>query len=276
MTGLKRQEQQRSLWVIKIGGSIISTRDDPNYLNLENVRLAARCLKKLAHPLIIVHGTGYLSKSFARNNQFLNRKILAKKKQIVNNCLLMLREIHLAVLKIFVNEGIHTISISPFTFYRYRSGLTELLHPEILQELLLNGYVPLIHGDLILDKQGNFRICSSDDLAASVIREFPADKLLFAADVPGVYPQDPRKFPHNKPFDSLDTHTLKKLSQLPDDDNDVSGAMPAKLKAINQAIEYFRECYIFDGRSPMAWNSLILLKKSAGTLILGKLLKHEE
>ena len=276
MTGLKRQEQRRSLWVIKIGGSIISTRDDPNYLNLENVRLAARCLKKLPHPLIIVHGTGYLSKSFARNNRVLNRKIEAKKKQIVNNCLLMLREIHLAVLKIFINEGIHAISISPFTFYRYRRGLTELLHPEVLQELLLSGYVPLIHGDLILDKQGDFRICSSDDLAASVIRRFPADKLLFAADVPGVYPRDPRKFPDNKPFDSLDTHTLKKLSQLPDDDNDVSGAMPAKLKAINRAIEYFRECYIFDGRSPGAWNALILLKKSAGTLILGKLPEHEE
>lgn len=133
----------------------------------------------------------------------------------------------------------------------------------------MRGFVPLIHGDLILDENGDFQVCSSDRLSATILKQFPAEQLLFATDVGGVYSKDPKRFPQSKPFDLLNQPALKKLAQLPDDFFDVSGAMPAKIKSIMQVTEHFHKCYIFDGFSPASWHSLICLEEHAGTLITG-------
>ena len=257
------------LWIVKIGGSIISTADEQNQFNEPTLKLIASSLRALEHSLIIVHGTGYMSKEFARHNQILHGKIEARKKQTVTQCLLMLRNIHFTVLRIFVKAGIPAISISPFAFCELRQGQIKILHAELLRTVLRRGFVPILHGDLIVNPRGDFTVCSSDALIAALARQFPADRLLFATDVAGVFRKDPKQFPGSECFECLSPNTLKRLAQLPNDRNDVSGAMPAKLKAIQQVTNYFHHCYIFDGRLPESWHTLIHLKKRAGTLILG-------
>lgn len=268
MAGNKIQKTTK-LWIVKIGGSIISTEYSKSDFNEQTIRLIASHLKLLPEPLIIVHGTGYISKTFAQENHFLNGKIEAHRKETVTHCLLMLREIHFAVLRFLVQGGIKAVSISPLTFCELRNGRIRIIDPSILQIILKQGFVPLIHGDLIIDKLGNFMICSSDAIITELIMHFPAEKLLFATDVPGVYLKDPKKFPNSKLFNRLSYKTLNMLAMLPDDHNDVSGAMPAKLKAIQQVTDYFNECFIFDGFSPESWHNLIHLNKHTGTFIEG-------
>jgi isopentenyl phosphate kinase len=258
-----------SLWIVKLGGSIISTEHSQDLFNKETLKLVAGYLKNLDRPLIVVHGTGYISKEFARRHQMLNGKIEGRRKQTVTDCLLMLREIHFSVLSTFVEEGIRAISISPFSFCASRDGTIELLYPELLRRVLRGGFVPLLHGDLIVDKRGDYLVCSSDALVASLAKQLSADKLLFATDVPGVHREDPKKSPDSECFDYLSPDALRMLAQLPNDGNDVSGAMPAKLRAIQQVTDYFRECYIFEGRLPESWHKLIHLEEPTGTLISG-------
>lgn len=258
-------------WLVKIGGCILTGHKDRYRFDEDNLGTIARHLKSLQVPLVLIHGTGFISKSFARKHRITRRRIPAADLRTAAECLTMLREIHYTVLRSFVRQGIPAVSISPFTACRYRQGRLEFLQPQLLAGLLQDGYVPLIHGDLIKGKDGDFHICSSDDLAAAMIKRFPVDKLLLATDVPGIYPENPSDNGKGGPIGVLDPETLSRIAQLPDDSRDVSGGMPAKLKAIRGVTGFFRECHIFNGRSMGAWQDLIHDRKPPGTVIYGQL-----
>ena len=260
------------LWIVKIGGSVFSTEKEQGLLDSQLLGIIAGYLDDVrqSHSLIVVHGTGYISKEFARANHILHGKIEAHRRQVVANCLHMLRNIHSTVLCALVDAGMPIVPLSPLTFCELRSGQAEITRPELLRSVLRGGFVPLLHGDLVVDKRGDFLVCSSDALVEGLIRLFPAEKLLFATDVPGVYLQDPKRFPGGEPIDDLSWQELDRLAGQPDDAEDVSGALPAKLKIIRRATDGFRDCYVFDGRSPSAWDALVHRNERAGTLIRGQ------
>jgi isopentenyl phosphate kinase len=263
------------LWVIKVGGSIISCESGANFFNDQVIRRIVGFIKSLEEPVIVTHGTGFISKEFARNRPIINRRIERYHTKTTSECLLMLREINLHMLRLFIDAGIPAVSLSPFTYCEFSDGRLNIRQPEIIKYLLTNHYVPLIHGDLALDCHHEFCICSSDSLLCSIVRYFPADTILFATDVAGIYPRDPGIFPGEEKIGVLDRAALKILIREPDSRDDVSGGMPAKLKEIAQVLDCFRHCYIFDGTIPDEWHRLIHLRKHAGTYIRGNLDKGE-
>jgi isopentenyl phosphate kinase len=258
------------LWLLKIGGSIISTNTSTKNINVRLLRQIAIHLKT-KRPLIIVHGTGYESKEFARTNRILKGVIASRQQQTALQCLAMLRRIHFRVLKVLTEEGLRVVSLSPFAFCAYRHGRIKILNVQFLRLMVEEGFVPLIHGDLVIDEVGTLHVCSSDDLIACLASEFPTDRLMFATDVNGVFPKDPKRFAFQEHYDFLTLRMLGTLSRAANDQNDVSGAMPAKLKAIRKVTRYFNRCYIFNGNSRRAWHALFNQKKDTGTLIRGTL-----
>ncbi|KAJ3084047.1 hypothetical protein HK102_000779 [Quaeritorhiza haematococci] len=60
--------------------------------------------------------------------------------------------------------------------------------------LLTEGYLPVLHGDVLTDPVRNSRIVSGDDILRSLAFAFNPERCVFVTDVEGVYTGDPKKF----------------------------------------------------------------------------------
>ena len=106
--------------------------------------------------------------------------------------------------------------------------------------LLSNGYVPLLHGDVLLDKTKHWRIFSGDDLLLKLAEYFQVRQCIFLTSVPGVLRSD----------GSVIEEFYIDENQIDDFDSqstviDVTGSMKNKVMIACDIIKKLNKCQVF-------------------------------
>jgi acetylglutamate kinase len=130
---------------------------------------------------------------------------------------------------------------------------------KLFQLLRGGGYVPVV-ACIAGDRNGNIYNVNADQMAVSCALGWPADKLLFLTDVPGVKRQDGQVIAHLTPRRVRDLVTS----------GVAHGGMQAKLEAAVWAInDGLSEVVIASGQEPDACGRL-LAGESLGTRLTGE------
>ena len=215
--------------LLKLGGSVITKKDQPETLNESHIDTAATIISNhRPKNLIVVHGGGSFGHFHASN---FNVTIEDGTHNVAEVDIIHSSMIHLcdAVVRAFHSLDVPAIPVHPLSVaWRDSDSLLHFPSRHVLS-LLESGFVPVIHGDIITTEEKGATIVSGDELVTNLSNSIPTKRIGFCTLTPGVLDTSGSVIPHlspNQKEDSSITHSSA---------TDVTGGMAGKIKELANA-----------------------------------------
>lgn len=240
-----------TLTLIKLGGSVI-TRDARPAFNHDNILRLGRELAGRNARVVLVHGTGHVGKPWAIAHDYVAsgyippgeddlarrvRSALTGLNHDVTDCLRKA-----GIDAIACESGVH---FTPDLRVRDPDGLRARL-----LDHLDRGETPVLHGDHVTTQDGGNRVLSSDVIMACLGALLKPETVLFLSDVDGVLGRSADSDRPGPLLSRLSPGMVDQVWRDPDDRQDVSGAMPAKLEHAFALAGHASRCAIANGLCP--------------------------
>lgn len=168
--------------VLKIGGSILT--DKSRYLAARPDEIT-RVAKEIAiHPddVVLVHGAGSFghipAKKYGLPREFNRQGLRATHSCVARLCELVVEALSLA--------GVDCLPVHPLSCLLLRGGRIDSFFMEPIKEMLKNGIMPVLHGDVAMDATGKAAIVSGDQLVAYIAKALQAEVVAVGSNVDGV------------------------------------------------------------------------------------------
>ncbi|CAF1036661.1 unnamed protein product [Adineta ricciae] len=234
--------------IIKIGGASITDKSQFEQVRLANIDFIVDLFKTNYENLILIHGAGsfghHQAKQFKLNQGYLATDDYDKCRWGVCDTRRSLGRLHQYLLNALLAAQIPVVGVSPFDFLV--SDQFELIEENFrhlcqhLERLLSYGFVPLLHGDVLLDKSKHWRIYSGDDLLLKLAEHFKPRQCLFLTSVPGVLRSDgsviEEFYIDENQFDELNSQSTA---------IDVTGSMQNKVTIASEIVKKIDGCQVF-------------------------------
>lgn len=150
----------RKIVLVKIGGSSITDKKIPYKLRKNVIkRLAKEISNSKTKDLIIAHGSG--SFGHAAATKYGGAKGYVSKIG-VSRVFYDAGRINEIMIEALISEGVPAVSIRPRGFMLAKSGKLESSFLSVVEEMLKQGLVPVICGDVVLDKDWKTTIFSGE------------------------------------------------------------------------------------------------------------------
>ena len=172
--------------------------------------------------------------------------------------------------KVFIEEGIDTISVSPNNIMITDNKEVSSIYLKTIEELLNRKIIPMVYGDTLIDTTQGSCIYSCDQVMSTLHsylepEKFQITKIISVGDFPGVMDKD------NQLVKLVDKNTYDQLISTgavkPSSHTDVTGGMKAKLDELMKQAESGTESLILDGTLPNNLFNALLGKPYSGTLV---------
>ncbi|MCX6703983.1 MAG: isopentenyl phosphate kinase, partial [Candidatus Woesebacteria bacterium] len=187
----------KSLILIKLGGSVITNKKREFSVREANILRLGReiksALKSGKCKVIIGHGAG----SFAHVPAY---KYKTKEGLINRNSLYGMsvtedaaRKLNTIVIKNLLSLGLPVFSFSPASFLISDAQVYSKSYLDPIKKALQIGVIPVVYGDVILDKAIGCTIFSTEKILSILAREFMKDykvKIIYVTDTDGVYDEN--------------------------------------------------------------------------------------
>ena len=247
---MESQLRSNILKIVKLGGSVISDKSKPFSFRTKVVQRIAYEIREYlkAFPqcsLIMVHGGGSFGHPLVK--EYNLQKGLADEKSLegaslTNNAM---RELCMKISKILIKAGLHVFPLQTSALFMREYG-TKFIGAKIVKETISKGFIPLLHGDLILDSATGVSVLSGDEIIVHLASTFKPLETLFIVDVDGIYVNidGKRKWLHKI--------TLRELDNLisymePIEGYDVTGGMLYKLSQVRELLKICEKVKIVNG-----------------------------
>ncbi|OGB74102.1 hypothetical protein A2V68_02090 [candidate division Kazan bacterium RBG_13_50_9] len=225
----------KTLTILKLGGSIITHKNLDGRFNAPVVRRLGKEIKKARpYPLILIHGAGGRTHRLAK--QFKLQGGAKSHSQIIGSL-----ATHLAAAQVtqdlsqtLLKEGLPVLPLQTSAVFAAVSGRAKLISPPLIQQALNAGLIPMLSGDMVLDRQTNLSILSGDSIAITLADTFNAKRIVFATDVDGLFNKDPKTYRNARLIEKLTPKQLKEmLLVVPKTERDATGEMLGKIAKIS-------------------------------------------
>ena len=258
----------KELILIKLGGSVVTdktkefTARESNILEL--AKEIGEAQKVFKGKLLIGHGAGSFAHTPAAKYQ--TKQGLINKESLFGMSVTedAARQLNAIIIKNFLKTKVPVFPFSPASFLISDVQVYFKSYLDPLIQALEIGQIPVVYGDVIIDKKQGCTIFSTEkvfEVLVNKLHEVFKIRMIFVTDVDGVYDNDGKTIPviTGKNFDQL------KLSITGAKGVDVTGGMLHKVEeALTLAKKYRIETIIING------GKIGNLKKA----ILGKTLKE--
>ncbi len=168
--------------VLKIGGSILTDKSGERGALPEEIERVAGEVASRPHDLVLVHGAGSFGHIPARKYG-LPRKFSPEGLRVTHESVVRLNRMLLDAL---TEAGVESLPVHPLSCLTLSGGRIESFATEPLREMLENGIMPLLHGDVALDKTLRAGIVSGDQLVSYLARALEAEVVAVGCNVDGV------------------------------------------------------------------------------------------
>jgi len=196
--------------IVKLGGAILTDKSSTCALAHSGVlstifHQVAEAYKNPSQKLIIIHGVGSFGHPQAKEH-FVNEGTSKNQSKDVRTGVCLTRAavllLHAQVINRLTELDIPAISVSPFDHVVTQGGVdnTPSSNYEPLcqrtQRLLDQGFVPVLHGEAVLDDKQSCTILSGDVVMRELARSIShTSRCIFVTDVDGVFDKDPKHHP---------------------------------------------------------------------------------
>lgn len=252
---------------IKLGGSAITDKKIPYKVRAAVIRRLAREIKQAdgKNNLIISHGAG----SFAHTSaaKFGGKKGYKSRIGIatVSSDATRLNQI---VTDIFVDEGLPAISLRPMSMIFAESGKLSKHFFCVLEEVLKQGLMPIVYGDVIWDKKWRSTIFSGEKIISEIAiylkkNKYKILKVIQVGETNGVYDLD------GKTISQINSGGISSLEKIFSENGnaDVTGGMKHKVENAILLAQEGIDTVIINGLISNALIKTVNGKKVKGTLI---------
>jgi len=218
-----------SLVIVKFGGSIITRKDGYKKENRAMISLLSRIISKECgrSEMIIIHGAG----SFGHApvvKYGIDKGVRTKRQRIgLSDTHLSVSTLSNMLVKELLKNNVPAISLPPISFVEQNEKRVSKFSIETIISLLKKGYVPVLHGDMVLDKKLGGSVISGDVIISMLAKSLHARKMIFISDVEGVYV-------NGKVFPKITRKNIERIRMHFgfSGKTDVTGGMYGKIKSI--------------------------------------------
>ena len=222
--------QAEEVYVLKIGGSVLTEKDK---VRKARKSVITRISKEIALALALAHGRGaggttrkklilvHGAGSYGHPQAKIYLASRAAKDALITHE--SAKELNRIVTSSLMEFGVKIMPIHPLSGVVFRGGELNYKIKEQIELALEAGIVPVLHGDVIRDEKGGFRILSGDHLVVYAAKEFKASRVGVGTDVDGVLDDEGEVIRKIMPVD-VDKMSLKGSEHV-----DVTGGMKEKV-----------------------------------------------
>jgi len=159
--------------------------------------------------------------------------------------------------------------MSPSSCVVTKSGRIHIMLNEPLKKLLKIKFVPVFHGDAVLDSDLGFTILSGDQLAIYVAIHLNASRIIMGIDVDGLFTSDPKVDSSAHLVNHITLEELKPMLERIGESQvtDVTGGMFGKIAELLPAVEKGIPSLIVNATKPNNVYKALKDEQVIGTLV---------
>lgn len=211
--------------VLKLGGSVITRKDEPETVDQAALEQACRALGDYlpndGEPLVLVHGGGSFGHHHAAEHGVSSREGTADAAALLDIHRAMTR-LNDVVVDELQGAGVAALPVRPLSMARKSSdGIA--CPDETVATMLSEGFVPVLHGDVVAHEGAGGSVLSGDAIVAILAEALAADRIGVCSTVPGVLDANDEVIPEITAYE--DAADVLGGS----DTTDVTGGMAAKV-----------------------------------------------
>lgn len=251
---------------LKLGGGFLTDKSKPFSFNDDSVEQFVKMLAKVRkkHPeyaWFIGTGAGsfghYVAKESGYHNNPSDPAIAAKIHQSVV-------DLNAMVIKLMHKGGIPAFSLQPSAFIKRTNSKTVISREFPLPQMLKQGLVPVVYGDVISDNKAGTSIISTEDVLDVCARQlieddFRIEYVVYVTSVDGVLDTEGHVLPSVSRNQDIIEHTNSNF--------DVTGGIKQKIDSGFRALDYTKNVHIINGNNLSCLDDLFE-GKEAGTRIV--------
>ncbi len=235
--------RDRKLYFVKFGGSVIT---NTKKRSTAKIREIDRLLKEVSEArslngfdVIIGHGSGSfghvpakkykINEGLKYSNSMKGSIITLKEASNLNNI----------IVDRAMKVGIPVFPFSAHSFGMSDSGDMSPLFIDSIKAAMDHGFVPIVYGDVVIDKNKGVSIASTEDILVGLAKRLKPDKVVIGTNVDGVFTKDPSIDSNSRLIRYLNGDNFKKGVACAGDSvgrANVTGGMQSKLMALHKAI----------------------------------------
>jgi isopentenyl phosphate kinase len=242
--------------VLKLGGSVVTEKSQPETVDEERLAALATVIGESGiSDLLVVHGAGSFGHHYA-DAHGVSVTEGTRDSEAVREIAGTMERLNEHVVGALADAGVPAVPVHPFAA-GYRTADGDLQFPMAQIEAMLGeGFVPVLHGDILTQTRTGATILSGDELVTELATEFDAERVGLCSTVPGVLDES------GAVVDVIESYDDVAAALGESDATDVTGGMAAKVRAL---LDLGSPAYVF---GPDALDSF-LAGDGAGTRIEG-------
>lgn len=250
--------------LVKIGGSVITNKEEPFSLKKPNLCLVAEELSRVKekHQIILVHGGGSFGHAVARRHMNSHNGLPPEAAVEIHNAMLKL---NIAFTSTLADFGIPTIPLHPSSMVRMYDNKIEHMDTGPIERHMVSGFVVVLHGDVALASGGKLVVLSGDELIRYLGLKIVFDRVVIGCDVDGIHTKNPKTDPKAKLLEYYPSKGSIELERS--QDIDVTGGIKNKLEKLLELAEKGYEPIIVNASVAGRLSKAINGEKTRGTII---------
>ena len=255
--------------LIKFGGSVITDKSRYRTFNADTVRRLCREIKESGEKVIVVHGAGSFGHVLAQeshlNEGFSDKSQIPAVAQVCYD----MRDLNSMIIKELNDAGLPAISVPTGSCFMMEERKLIMNDTEVLSSMLAKGIMPVMFGDVVMDRKFGFAICSGDQIMELMTRIFHPSRVIFVSDIDGLYDKDPKTNADAKLFETVDKKVLESV-KTDATTADVTGGIRGKMETMLRMCSRGCDCVLINGNAEGRLLSLLKGENVTCTIARGE------
>lgn len=224
--------------MIKLGGSVITDKSGDCSINKQGLtEIAGHIAGQKDKEIILIHGAGSCGHPEAKRHH-LDKGLDQTNKVGIFITHSAVRKLNDAVVNALRASGMEAVGMHPLGACTAGNGRLLAYESRPLELLLQYGIIPVLHGDVVMDRERGACIISGDQLVSFLPQVIRIDRIGLATDVGGVLNM-------GNVVPRIDTETAQTLEIGESDNPDITGGMKGKIQELIMLAENGTESNIF-------------------------------
>lgn len=266
-------EGQQKTTILKLGGSVLTEKENPFTPNLSNLNRLAREIAGGFDPqhrrLVLVHGAGSFGHPITKRTGI--HKGLLSPEDLVSFATVQRwqNQWNVIVVEALQNQQVPAIPIQPSSHAVMEKGRIVSFSLDVIEGVLELGMLPVLYGVPAYDKALGSTILSGDQIVSYLGEKLKADKVILGTNVDGLFTGDPKEEPDAELIETVTRKDLVEVRRylVKPSGADVTGGMSGKFREIVRLAERGITCLIINAGTAGTVEAALTGEKVKGTLI---------
>ncbi len=232
--------------LIKFGGSVITDKSRYRTFNADRVKRLCKEIRDSGEKIIVVHGAGSFGHVLAKENNLNDGFKDPSQIPAVAQVCYDMRDLNAMIVKELNDAGLPAVSVPTGSCLMMRDRKLIIDDPTVLKTMFDKGIMPVMFGDVVMDTELGFAICSGDQIMERLKTVFNPSRVVFVSDIDGLYDKDPKNNKDAKLIENVDRNVLKSV-ETDITVADVTGGVRGKMETMLRMCSEGCDCVLVNG-----------------------------